>query len=82
VDGKWGMAAKVFISYRRDDSKYQARIICSAFQRALAHENVFMDVDSIAPGVDFVASGKLGESVRYPIGSDWPGMAHHHRPED
>ena len=47
------MAAKVFISYRREDAKYQARMIYSAFCRAIPSDHVFMDVDSIPPGADF-----------------------------
>src|SRR5580700_2876632 len=45
--------AKIFISYRRDDSRYQARQIYDALLDALPPESVFMDVDSIPPGVDF-----------------------------
>jgi formylglycine-generating enzyme required for sulfatase activity len=45
---------KVFISYRRHDSRYQARMIYDAFQRALPREQLFMDIDSIPPGADFV----------------------------
>ena len=47
------MAVKVFISYRRDDSKYQARMIHAAFCRAVPRDDVFMDVDSIPPGANF-----------------------------
>jgi hypothetical protein len=46
--------AKVFISYRREDSRYQARSIYNAFLKALPPDSVFMDVDSIKPGDDFV----------------------------
>ena len=45
---------KVFISYRRDDSRYQAREIFRALTRALPREHVFMDVDTIQPGENFV----------------------------
>jgi uncharacterized membrane protein YeaQ/YmgE (transglycosylase-associated protein family) len=48
------MPSKIFISYRRDDSKYQARGVYDAFQKVLPRDNVFMDVDSIPPGADFV----------------------------
>jgi hypothetical protein len=48
------MAGKIFISYRRDDSRYQARMIYEAFLRGLPRENVFMDVDTIPLGVNFV----------------------------
>ncbi len=45
--------ARIFISYRRQDSKYQARSIYAAFAREVGRENVFMDVDSIPPGANF-----------------------------
>ena len=48
------MPTKVFISYRRDDSKYQARGVYAAFQQVLPREDLFMDIDSIPPGADFV----------------------------
>lgn len=44
---------KVFISYRRDDSRYQARAIYEKFTQFVPRENVFMDLDSIPPGADF-----------------------------
>jgi hypothetical protein len=47
------MRSKVFISYRRDDSKYQARMIHAAFCRVLPREHVFMDINSIPPGANF-----------------------------
>jgi hypothetical protein len=47
-------AAKVFISYRRHDAKYPAQRIYDAFCRVLSRDSVFMDVDSIPPGADFV----------------------------
>ena len=48
------MNSRVFISYRRNDSKYQARMIYGAFQKAVPRDRLFMDIDSIPPGVDFV----------------------------
>jgi hypothetical protein len=48
------MSGKIFISYRRDDSRYQARMIYEAFLRGVSRENIFMDVDSIPLGVNFV----------------------------
>jgi len=48
------VAGKIFISYRRDDSRYQAAKIYDAFVRGLPRENIFMDVDTIPLGVDFV----------------------------
>jgi formylglycine-generating enzyme required for sulfatase activity len=47
------MQAKIFLSYRRDDSRYQARMIYESFCRELPRENVFMDVSSIPSGRNF-----------------------------
>ena len=41
---------KVFISYRRNDSGYQAEILTKALEKTA---NVFMDVDTILPGDSF-----------------------------
>jgi hypothetical protein len=46
--------SKVFISYPRDDSKYQAQKIFDALGKILPAERLFIDVDSIPPGRDFV----------------------------
>jgi hypothetical protein len=46
--------ARVFISYRREDSKWPARQMFEAFLRRVPHGQVFMDIDSIPPGADFV----------------------------
>jgi len=48
------MAGKIFISYRRDDSRYQAQRIYDAFLRRLPRETIFMDVDAIPLGANFV----------------------------
>jgi hypothetical protein len=48
------MPNKVFISYRREDSRYPARRIYDAFAQSLPPDTVFMDIDSMAPGDDFV----------------------------
>jgi hypothetical protein len=45
---------KVFISYRRDDSAGYAQAIHGRLVTQLSKERVFMDVDTIEPGVDFV----------------------------
>ena len=47
------MAAKVFISYRRDDTRYQADRIRAAFCQVIPRDRVFMDVKSIPPGANF-----------------------------
>jgi hypothetical protein len=44
----------VFISYRREDSRGFAGRIYDRLSDRLGGENVFFDVDNIAPGLDFV----------------------------
>ena len=47
------MNPSVFVSYRCDDSRDMVGRICDRLIKALGHENVFLDVDSIPLGVDF-----------------------------
>jgi hypothetical protein len=49
------VSRRIFISYRRDGARYQARQIYSALCRVLPADQVFMDTDSIPPGADFRA---------------------------
>jgi hypothetical protein len=69
------MAGKIFISYRRDDSRYQARMIYDAIARELPREHIFMDVDTIPPGVDFtrVLEGWVAqcEALLVLMGPNW-----------
>jgi predicted ATPase len=69
------MPSKVFISYRRDDSKYQARMIHEAFCRVLPQEHVFMDIASIPPGSNFrkILSGWVNECevLLALVGREW-----------
>jgi hypothetical protein len=44
---------KLFLSYRRDDSAFASRAICERLTQHSGTESVFIDVDSIPPGVDF-----------------------------
>jgi hypothetical protein len=46
---------KIFISYRRDDSMMLAKSIYDWLSHCYPSNDIFMDVDSIAPGVDFRA---------------------------
>jgi|APSaa5957512622_1039677.scaffolds.fasta_scaffold17701_4 hypothetical protein len=46
--------AKVFISYRRGDSKWASKAIYDHLCEHFGNSNVFMDIDTIKPGVDFV----------------------------
>jgi hypothetical protein len=47
------MAGDIFISYRRDDTSAYARLIFNKLVATFSQQDVFMDVDSIAPGADF-----------------------------
>src|ERR1700722_16866591 len=47
------MGGQIFISYRREESRWSAR---SLYDRLSAHfdrKRIFMDIDAIAPGADF-----------------------------
>lgn len=46
---------KIFISYRRDDSLMLAKSMYDWLSHRYPRNDIFMDVDSIAPGVDFRA---------------------------
>ena len=48
------MAARVFISYRRDDSAGHAGRVHDRLERELGRDLLFMDVDAIPLGADFV----------------------------
>ncbi len=45
---------KVFISYRREDSQHQADRIFDALKRVVPKRDLFIDIDGIPAGVDFV----------------------------
>jgi hypothetical protein len=48
------MRGNVFISYRRDDSPGIAGRLFDHLQRHFPRQNLFMDVDGVLPGTDFV----------------------------
>jgi hypothetical protein len=48
------MAGKIFINYRRGDDPGNTGRLFDRLQETFAPEQLFMDVDSIAPGLDFV----------------------------
>ncbi len=66
---------KIFISYRRDDSASQAGRLYDRLEGHLGQGQVFMDVDTIKPGVNFVETVQqaIGEcdGLVAVIGSDW-----------
>jgi non-specific serine/threonine protein kinase len=62
VYGREGRAFRIFISYRRSDSGPYARNLYDSLSQRFGPTNVFYDLDSIAPGRDFVAV--LDETLR------------------
>ena len=73
------MRGGVFISYRREDSHAWAGRIYDRLSNRLGHDNVFFDVDNIAPGLDFVEvlSERVGncDALVAVIGKDWLSSA-------
>jgi uncharacterized protein YecT (DUF1311 family) len=69
----------VFICYRREDSGGFAGRIYDRLTSSLGRENVFFDVDSIAPGLDFVdaLSERVGrcDALIAVIGKTWLSSA-------
>ncbi len=69
------MSTKVFISYRRDDSAAGAGRVHDRLEREFGHESIFMDVDGISLGVDFVevvgAEVAKCDVLLAMIGPDW-----------
>ena len=69
------MSGRILINYRRDDSLGSAGRLYDRLVDHLSREKVFMDVDAIEPGVDFVevierAIGNCDVFVAV-IGPDW-----------
>jgi len=73
------MSGGVFISYRREDTAGFAGRIYDHLTTSLGHENVFLDVDNIPPGLDFVEvlSERVGkcDALVAVIGKDWVSSA-------
>jgi hypothetical protein len=69
--------SKVFISYRREDAAGYAQAIYGRLERHLRRDQIFMDVDTVEPGVDFVTriEQAVSESdvVIALIGKRWMG---------
>jgi hypothetical protein len=65
----------IFISYRREDSAPYAGRIYDRLSAEFGADQVFMDVDDIAPGADFVAQigAKVGgcDALIAVIGKNW-----------
>ena len=73
------MAGNIFINYRRGDDPGFTQALFSRLEQAFAPERLFMDVDNIAPGLDFVQV--LNDQVARcdvliaVIGKNWLGAA-------
>ncbi len=70
---------KIFISYRRNDSATSAGRIFDRLEGHFGQSQVFMDVDTIRPGLDFVevvqeAVGSC-DSLIAVIGDEWLGAS-------
>ncbi len=50
------MTEKIFLSYRRDDSRGYTTAICTLLELHFGSGQIFMDVDTLLPGTDFVQS--------------------------
>lgn len=73
------MPGGVFISYRRDDAAHVTGRIADALASRIGREKVFVDVDSVAPGEDFVRKIQttIGEAETFlaVIGAGWLSAA-------
>jgi hypothetical protein len=48
------MSGQIFISYRRGDASYPAGHLYERLSAHFAHHQIFMDIDNLEPGIDFV----------------------------
>ncbi len=66
---------KIFISYRRDDSAAHAGRLYDRLEYHFGQGQVFMDVDAIKPGVNFIETVQQAisecDGLVAVIGSDW-----------
>src|SRR3954462_6011966 len=49
-----GMAGNIFINYRRGDDPGFTQALFGRLEQSFAADQLFMDVDNIPPGMDFV----------------------------
>ncbi|MGH3012132.1 MAG: toll/interleukin-1 receptor domain-containing protein [Gaiellaceae bacterium] len=61
--GKAGRTSEIFISYRREDAPAHAGRLYDRLAEEFGDEQVFMDVDALEPGADFV------QRIRSAVGS-------------
>jgi tetratricopeptide (TPR) repeat protein len=71
-------APRVFISYRRDDAAGEAGRLADHLQRRFGADRVFLDIETIEPGTDFVQVLKRSleetAAVLVVIGRQWLGI--------
>ena len=74
-----GIDAKIFLSYRRQDSAYVAQLIYDRLRAHFGADAIFMDIDSIPFGVDFreqiTAAVDECSILLAVIGRHWAGEA-------
>ena len=72
------MAPRVFISYRREDASGEAGRLADHLWRRFGKDRVFLDVDTIEPGSDFVRALKTSleqtAAVLVVIGPRWTSV--------
>jgi hypothetical protein len=73
--------ARIFISYRRDDTSGYAGRVYDRFVSHFGANNVFMDIDSLEPGTDFLEALKnmvpTCEVLLAVIGRQWLNVTDH-----
>ena len=73
------MSGGVFICYRREESAFAARAIHNRVVQRLERDNVFLDVDNIALGLDWfnVLTERVGacDALVAVIGRNWVSSA-------
>ena len=69
------MSGQIFISYRREESRWSARSLCDRLTEHFGRNQIFMDVDAIALGEDFLKAieKRVGECdvLIAVIGAHW-----------
>lgn len=70
-----GGAVKIFVSYRRDDSKDAVMPLCERLGDAFGEPNVFRDEDSVSPGSGFMGAVIGGiytaDAILVAVGPRW-----------
>ena len=79
------MSGQIFISYRREESQWSARSLHDRLCRDFDPERIFMDVDAIGLGDDFVEVNETTvakcDVLIAVIGKDWLTFQRRSRPQ-